>query len=201
MRTKKIGAGNHLFWEDEAATKIYYITSGRVKIRTSSENGKDFLLSIKEAGGLIGEFSCNEDLHYSYRAEVVEDAEIGVIYIQDLKKLMYQFGSFAVEFMSWIGFTQRIMQNKLYDFLFYDKAGALASTLIKLTTTYGVKCKDGILISIDLTNKDLGDFIGTARESVNRLLNAWKREGILDVINKQIFIRNIDELYTICDCN
>ncbi|MFS0862893.1 Crp/Fnr family transcriptional regulator [Fredinandcohnia sp. 179-A 10B2 NHS] len=201
MKTKTMKAGTHLFWEGEEVEKMYYILSGRVKLRTSSENGKDFLLSIKDEGSLVGEFGgFNDEVYYSYRAEVSEDAEIGFIQLNDLKKLMYQFGNFAVEFMSWIGWTQRVMQNKLYDFLFFDKTGALASTLIKLTTTHGVKCADGILISVELTNKDLGDFIGTARESVNRILNAWKREGIVEMIDRKVVIRRLDRLYEICEC-
>lgn len=201
MRTIHVQAGNHLFWEGELVDKMYYIQSGRVKLRTSSESGKEFLLSIKEEGSLLGEIGgFNNDLHYSYRAEVSENAEIGVILLSDLKKLMYEFGNFAVEFMSWIGWSQRVTQNKLYDFLFYDKTGALASTIIKFTTTHGVKCAEGILISIELTNKDFGDFIGTSRESVNRVLNAWKREGVIEMIDRKIVIRRIDYLYDICDC-
>lgn len=202
MRIRKVTAGTHLFWDGEEAEKMYYIISGRVKLRASSESGKDFLLSIKEKGSLIGEFGgFTEKLYYNYRADVEEQTEIGIIHMSDLKKLLYQFGNFAVEFMSWIGWTQRIMQNKLYDFLFLDKQGALASTLIKLTTTHGVKCKDGILITIELTNKDLGDFIGTTRESVNRLLNSWKREGIVEMYDHKIVIHRMDRLYKISECS
>ncbi|WP_077620543.1 Crp/Fnr family transcriptional regulator [Bacillus sinesaloumensis] len=200
MHIRKVAAGTHLFWDGEEAEKMYYIISGRVKLRASSERGKDFLLSIKEKGSLIGEFGgFTGKLYYNYRADVEEETEIGIIHINDLKKLLYQFGNFAVEFMSWIGWTQRIMQNKLYDFLFFDKQGALASTLIKLTTTHGVKCKDGILIGIELTNKDLGDFIGTTRESVNRLLNGWKREGIVEMYDHKVVILQMERLYEICE--
>lgn len=200
MRPKKVSAGTHLFWEGEEVDKLYYIQSGRVKLRTSTESGKEFLLSIKEEGSLLGEFGANEELHYNYRAEVTKDAEVGIILINDLKKLMYQFGNFAVEFMSWLGSSHRATQTKLLDFLFYDKAGALASTLIRLTTAYGVKCAEGMLIAIELTNKEYADFIGTSRESVNRQLNAWKKEGIIDIVDKQVVIKRIEKLYSICEC-
>ena len=201
MNSKKLSVGQHLFWEGEQVDKMYYIQSGRVKLRTSTESGKEYLISIKEEGSLLGEFGgLNEDLHYDYRAEVTEEAEVGVIVLNDLKKLMYQFGNFAVEFMSWIGSNYRETQTKLNDLLFNDKTGALASTLIRLSTSYGVKCADGILITIELTNKEYGDYIGTSRESVNRLLNTWKREGIIDYIDRKIVIRNIDKLYDVCEC-
>ncbi|QOR66956.1 Crp/Fnr family transcriptional regulator [Cytobacillus suaedae] len=201
MRTKKVAAGHHLFWEGEQMDKLYYIQTGRVKLRTSTESGKEFLLSIKEEGSILGEFlGINDELYYDYRAEVTEDSEVGVILLKDLKKLMYEFGSFAVEFTSWLGWMHRATQSKLNDLLFNDKTGALASTLVRLATNHGVKCADGILITIELTNKEYGDYIGTSRESVNRILNSWKREGIIDYIDRKIVVCNIEKLYEICEC-
>jgi len=198
MRTKQVKAGNHLFWEGEKAEKMYFIHSGQVKLRTTTETGKEFLLSIQEEGSLLGEFANEQPLYFTYRAEVTEDAEVSVISVNELKKLLYQFGSFAVEFMSWLGWMNRVTQSKLYDVLFYDKSGALASTLLRLSNRYGVKCSDGIILTIELTNKEIADFIGSTRESVNRLLSAWRKEGIIEVINKQIVIRQVDELFAMC---
>jgi CRP/FNR family transcriptional regulator, cyclic AMP receptor protein len=198
--SKLVNVGTHLFWEGEKADKMYYIHSGQVKLRTSTESGKEFLLGIHNQGSLIGEFAGSDhSSHYSYRAEVTEKAEISVILISDLKKLLYQFGSFAVEFMNWLGYMNRMTQIKLYDVLFFDKSGALASTLLRLSNVYGVKCCDGILINIELTNKELADFIGSTRENVNRTLGAWKREGTIELVNKQIVILQLENLTARCD--
>ena len=152
MNSKQVNVGTHLFWEGENADKMYFVHSGQVKLRTSTESGKEFLLGIKSEGSLIGEFSgTDRPSHYNYRAEVTESAEISTILLSDLKKLLYQFGNFAVEFMNWLGWMNRVTQLKLYDVLFYDKSGALASTLLRLSNSYGVKCSDGILINIELT--------------------------------------------------
>lgn len=201
MYSKEVSAGSYLFLEGEKAEKMYFIHSGKVKLKMYSEGGKELMLSIKKENSLLGEFAgLDEDEHYNYVAKVIEDANVGIIPQKDLKKLLYQFGNFAVEFMSWVSWSHRMTQRKLYDVIFYDNAGALASTLIQLTASYGVKCKDGIIIGIELTNKEYADFIGTSRESVNRILNTWKKEGIIDFSNKQIVIRRFDKLSFICGC-
>src|SRR5690606_6086961 len=124
MKTKKVMAGSHLFWESDAADRMFYIHSGKVKLKMASESGTELLLSINREGSLLGEFGgTKEKLQYEYRAEVIEDAEVGIILESDLKKLMYQFGNFAVEFMSWISWSQRETQKKLYDCLIFGKAG------------------------------------------------------------------------------
>ncbi|MBD8070574.1 Crp/Fnr family transcriptional regulator [Bacillus sp. PS06] len=199
MRPKAVKAGSHLFWEGEATDKLYFINSGQIKLRTSTEAGKEFLLGIKEAGCLLGEFGGFEDqAYYRYRAEVTVDGEVSAVHLTDLKKLLYQFGSFAVEFMSYLGWMNQVTQMKLHDVLFYDKSGTLASTLLRMSQSYGVKCSDGILLNIELTNKEIADFIGSTRESVNRLLNTWRKEGIIDIISKQIVIIRPEKLYSMC---
>ncbi|MFC4323408.1 Crp/Fnr family transcriptional regulator [Litchfieldia salsa] len=200
MRPKVVKAGTHLFWEGEKAEKMYFINSGQIKLRTSTEAGKEFLLGIKEEGSLLGEFGgCDDQVFYTYRAEVTESGEVSSILVSDLKKLLYQFGNFAVEFMNWLGWMNRVTQTKLHDVLFYDKSGTLASTLLRMSHSYGVKCSDGILLNIELTNKEIADFIGSTRESVNRLLNSWRKAGFIDIIGKQIVIIRPEELYSLCD--
>ena len=52
--------------------------------------------------------------------------------------------------------------------------GALYSTLIRMTNSYGVLKENGILIDLPLTNQELANFCATSRESVNRMLNELK---------------------------
>lgn len=199
MYQKRVEAGSYLFMEGEKTGKLYYLRSGRVKIRKTTEEGRDLILSILQRGDLIGEFGEDSDEFY-YSAEVIESGEIGVIQLKDLVILLYRQGDFAVQFMKWIGLMQRIVQTKFRDLLLFGKPGALASTLIRLSNTYGVAGKDGILLNIKLTNFELADLIGTTRESVNRMLSGLKDEGTIGVVNGKIVIRRLSNLRQICNC-
>ncbi|WP_238403156.1 Crp/Fnr family transcriptional regulator [Paenibacillus mesophilus] len=200
MTMKTAAAGTRLFWEGEPAGKLYYIQSGRVKTKKTTEDGKDLILSVLGRGDLIGEFGAYGDTTHSYCAEVYEDAEIGVVQERDLEALLRRDGEFAVEFMKWIGLMNRIVQSKFRDLLLYGKPGALASTLIRMSNTYGTLDKDGIRIELKMTNSDMAELIGTTRESVNRMLSSLKEEGTISVSDNRIVIRRIDDLRRVCNC-
>ncbi|KIL36099.1 hypothetical protein SD71_08885 [Cohnella kolymensis] len=200
MYPKRAEAGSYLFWEGDPTGKLYYLRSGKVKLRKSTEDGKDFILSIIQAGDMLCEPEDGMRAVHSFSAEVVEDADIGVIQWKDLEILLYRNGEFAVRFLNWMALLHRVTESKFRDLLLYGKPGALASTLIRLANSYGIACADGIRISIKLNNTELADFIGTTRESVNRMLNALKDEGTIDIRKGRIIILNLNALRRICHC-
>lgn len=201
MNIRKIPKGSCLFWEGDDADKLYYIVSGQVKLLKSSEDGKDLILSFLQKGDLIAQFNGFNDAPYGYGAETVTNAELGVIMRKDLEELLVQGGDMALKFMYWLGLNNQIIESKLRDLLLYGKTGALASTLIRMSNSYGIPGIDGsIHIQLKLTNTELGEMIGCTRESVNRILGDWKNDGTLDIEHGKLIIRQIDNLREYCRC-
>ncbi|WP_409344664.1 Crp/Fnr family transcriptional regulator [Paenibacillus sp. MBLB4367] len=201
MLPKRVKAGSYLFWEGDDASRLYYIRSGRVKLRKTTEEGKDLILSLMQKGDLIGEMACGGMVAYGFSAEVIEDAEIGVLPWNELERLLAANGSLAFPFMNWLGHMNRVTQSKIRDLLLFGKQGALASTLIRLGNSFGVSTSEGIFIDIKLTNNELADMIGTARESVNRMLASLKDEGTIELRDGKIVIRRLENLRSICNCS
>lgn len=201
MIPMRIAAGGCLFWEGDKVENIYYIRSGRVKLRKSTADGKDYILSILQAGDLICEtINGNEMLHYSFTAEVTENTDIGVISRYALEALLQHNGDLALCLMNWMSLSNQVAQSKFRDLLLFGKPGALASTLIRLSNSYGIVEPHGIRIDMKLTHAELADFIGATRESVNRMLNDFKEQGILDFRYGKIIIRQLKALQQICQC-
>jgi len=201
MVTMKVPEGGFLFWEGDEAAHIYYIRSGRVKLRKSTEDGKEYIYTILQAGDLVCELSGGqEDLAYGYTAEVTDNAEVGVLSRTDLETLMRSDGELAYNFMNWIAYRHRVTQSKFRDLLLFGKPGALASTLIRLSHSFGVAEAYGIRIDLKLTHAELADFIGATRESVNRMLNEFKEKEILDFRYGKIVIRRMRALQDVCQC-
>ena len=200
MYPKKAEAGTYLFWEGDAADHLYYIRSGRVKLLKSTEDGKDMIMSIQQKGDLIMEMGGFSESHHHFNAEVLQDAEIGVIQRKDLEILLYRHGDFALEFMSWMSLMHRMTQSKFRDLLLYGKTGALASTLIRLCNSYGTATADGIRIDLKLTNSELADMIGATRESVNRMLGDMKSSGTLMMKQGYMVVKKLSDLKGTCNC-
>lgn len=201
MQTRKIAKGSYLFWESEDADKLYYIISGQVKLLKSTEDGKDLILSVMQKGDLIAQFNGLASAQYGFSAETMNNAQVGVILRKDLEELLINRGDIALQFMYWSGLNNQIIESKLRDLLLHGKPGALASTLIRMSNTYGIPAVDGsIHIHLKLTNAELGEMIGCTRESVNRMLGDWRNEGTIDIEDGKLIIRQIEKLREICKC-
>lgn len=82
----------------------------------------------------------------------------------------------------------------------HGKKGALYSTLIRITNSYGKNTKQGILIELPLTNQELANFCGTSREVVNRLLSDLRKAGIISIDKGSITIHDLDYIKNEIDC-
>lgn len=200
MYEYKVSSGSHVFWEGDPADKLHYIKKGRVKVTKSNSEGKEFVLYLFQEGDFLGQFDPYHDSKQGFNAKAIEDCVIGVIQKSDLEIVLWQHGDLAIEFMKWMGLMHRLTQTKFRDLMLYGKQGALCSTLIRLANSYGKPYEDSILISEKLTHSELADYIGAARESVNRMLSDLKKAGVLTFKNGYIIIKNADYLRNICHC-
>ena len=88
----------------------------------------------------------------------------------------------------------RKTQTKFRDLVLNGKRGALFSTLIRMSNSYGIQKDNGILIDLPLTNQELANFCGTSRESTNRILSELKKNKIISVKKGKILIWDLQYL-------
>lgn len=200
MYEQKIQPGAYLFWEGDVADKLYYIKSGRVKVTKSTDEGKELLLYMFQDGDMLGQIDPYEQSRHAFTAEAIEECVVGVVQQQDLEVLIWQHGELAIEFMKWIGLMHRLTQTKFRDMMMYGKPGALCSTLIRLSNSFGKKEGDAIKITKKLTHSELSDMIGATRESVNRMFGDLKKKDALEMKGGYILIKDIEQLKQICHC-
>lgn len=200
MHTKKYSAGAYMFWEGDDANAVYWVLKGRIKLRKSTFDGKDLLLSILQPDDMIADIDAWDTTH-RYSAEAIDQVEVGIIPRLQLEMLMCKHGDLAYRYAMWMGLIQRKTESKLRDLLMGGKNGALASTLIRLCNSFGEKQADQIHIDIKLTNNELAELVGTTREGVNRLLATMKKDGILCSEGAgYITVKNIDALKDMAGC-
>ena len=201
MKERVVPEGSHLFWEGDFSDKLYYIKHGRIKLTKSTNEGKELVLYIYQAGDMLGQNDPFFNAKHTFTAEAIEDTEIGVMEQKDLEMLICQYCDFTIDFMKWMGIHHRITQSKFRDLMLYGKPGALSSTLIRLGNTYGEPMEDGsILINKKITHTDLSNMIGATRESVNRMISDLRKKSIVDYAGSLIVIKKLSALQEICHC-
>lgn len=189
--------GSYLFFEGDRADEFYFIQKGKVKLQKTTSDGREIIYAIINEGDLIGEYYGEIDGSYSYGAVALEKVEALVISAGSLEDLMRESGEFAIEFSRWIGRKQYLYQKRCRDLQLYGKKEALASTLLELDASFGIPCPEGRKLSVRLTNTEIGALIGLTRESVNRFLNSWKHEEVIDFQDNHIVIKNLRHLQTL----
>jgi CRP-like cAMP-binding protein len=198
---KKIEKGTFLFQEGSAAHELYIVQSGIIQISKIIPDGRELTLRMCSSGDFIGELDLfSPAAKYLLSARVAESGEVAVIMKDVLEDKLASNNELSLEFMKWMSQQYRKTQTKFRDLVLHGKKGALYSTLIRITNSYGKKTNQGIRIELPLTNQELANFCGTSREVVNRLLSDLRKAGIISIDKGSITIHDLDYLKNEIDC-
>lgn len=199
--TKKIEKGSFLYQEGMTANELFLVQSGLIQVSKIVPDGRELTLRMCGEGDLIGELTlfCPSP-KYMLNAKVVESGVVAIIYKEELEEKLQQDHSLALELMKWISLQYRKSQTKFRDLVLHGKKGALYSTLIRLTNSYGMETEKGIMINTPLTNQELANFCGTSREVVNRMLAELRKNEVLSTEKGFITIHDLAYLKHSIDC-
>ncbi|MGG2028296.1 Crp/Fnr family transcriptional regulator [Gottfriedia sp. S16(2024)] len=201
--TRSVNKDTFLFQEGEDATELYLIKSGMIQISKLTLNGDELNLRICKKDDLIGELTLfSENANYMLSAYALEESEVQVIPKDILEKKLINHAPLTFEFMKWISTHLRKNQSKIRDLVLSGKKGALYSTLIRISNSYGEIIENGILLNIHLTNQELAKFCAATRESVNRMLSDLRKKDVISYSpDGKIIIKDLQFLKNEIGCD
>lgn len=198
---KTFAKDRYLFRESEQIEHLFFIVKGKVQLSKMNSDGRELTLRICGQNQLLGEvYLYADDATYMLDAKVKEDVECYLYPIHELEAEFNQNPKLAAAFMKWMCLNQRKTQTRFRDLLLHGKKGALYSTLIRLSNSYGIQKSEGLLIDVSLTNQDLANFCGMAREVANRMLSELKKQEVISVCDGKILIRDLTYLKNEIQC-
>jgi CRP/FNR family transcriptional regulator, cyclic AMP receptor protein len=175
----------------DPADWLFAIAHGRVKLcRIEESTGREAVIDILSAGSLFGESAL-----YSTRG-VRENCAIAY---EQTRLLRIPIGAFQLgmaEDQRLHNYTFRLMgqrlenaERRLADFALNAIPARLERLLAEFSERYGVKEDGGVLIDIPLPHREIASIVGSTRESVTVRLNAMRREGTIDFVNRKILVK------------
>ncbi|MEW6698318.1 MAG: Crp/Fnr family transcriptional regulator [Bacillota bacterium] len=186
--------GRFIFMEGEPGEALFILKSGLIKLTKRLEDGREHILHFVNPGEVFAEVVLFDGGDYPATSEVQEDSVVGVLRNQDIERLISQNPSMAIGMLHIMSRRLRTAQEKVMNLALHDTARRLAFTLIKMAEEHGVKKPKGILINFNLTNQELANLTGSSRETINRMLNSFKRAGAIDVDRQQIMVVDKNKL-------
>src|SRR5207245_1425955 len=80
-------------------------------------------------------------------------------------------------------------ERRLADFALNAIPARLDRLLAEFSARYGVSEPEGVLIDIPFAHREIASIVGSTRESVTVRLNAMRREGTIEFVNRRILIK------------
>ncbi|OEJ99782.1 Crp/Fnr family transcriptional regulator [Roseivirga misakiensis] len=186
--------GQNLFYEGTRPMGIFCINVGKVKVYKMGSNGKEQILFIAQPGDFLGYRSLLSEEFYGASATVIEQAAICFIPKSDFLSILNTNPAFFQKLMKAVCHELGVMETKLAELSQKSVRERLAATILMLKETYGMEGEDSDLIDIALSREDLANIVGTATETVIRLLSEFKSDGLIGLVGKKIKVVDTEKL-------
>jgi CRP-like cAMP-binding protein len=175
--SKKFPARRQIFHKGDQGTEAYAIVSGRLKVVTESSDGKEAILSIMEPGEVFGEVAMLCGGRRSATVQTLERSELLVLHRRDLLAVFDKHPAIAVSCLAALAERLVRITETMEDVMFRGLPSRLARRLLALADAYGEEQGDDVRIDLRLSQSELAGMVGTSRESVNKQIKTWEREG------------------------
>lgn len=190
VEIKTLERHSTIFAAGQQPKGVYFLETGKVKIYALGNEGKQQIIHIAGPGELIGYRAMFSGEKYKVYAETLEACQIGFLSQEDfvglmdknlnlrdavLRELAKELGERAV-------FVTHLAQQTVRH--------RLASSLLALAELYGDE-------PINLTREDLANYVGTATESLIRLLKEFREEGLIEVQTRKLTVKQRTKLEAI----
>lgn len=179
-----------LFLEGSFPRGVFCINQGKIKVFKRGDEGKEQIIHIAKEGEMVGFRAMFSGDPYNVAAETLEESNICFIAKDDFLNMMDTnitlrngiIKELSKELSDRASFITNMAQKSVRE--------RLAFSLILLKTVYQPE-------PINLSREDMANFVGTATETLIRLLKDFKEEGIIEVHTRKLTILNMDRLIAI----
>ena len=171
--------------------KVYLVSKGKVKVVYYTEEGNEIIKAILTKGELFGEKALLGDHVQNEQAIALTDnTQLCPLSLDKMYELMRDNGRFSLEISKIISFRLKKTERRLERLLFKDAKTRLLEFIQDLMDEQSEPRQDFLKINHFYTQNDISNLIGTTRETVTKLFNQFKQEGILEYSRKTITIYN-----------
>jgi CRP/FNR family transcriptional regulator len=194
VTTRRLGKHQTIFREGDPGQTFYLILSGSVAIYRNAPDGRETILSILKERDFFGEMSIFDTAVRAASVRTLTEVEIGVIERDDFLALIDR--SPRIGRLLVIALSERLRAaNKLISATTsQDIRSRLASLLLNLAANFGEPAQAGTRITLRLTNQEMANMIGTTRETVNRTLNRFWDERLIDMRTAHVVVVEFEKL-------
>jgi len=205
----KISKGQVLFKEGDPGDRLFVVVEGKLKLGTTSYDGRENLLSILGPGDMFGELSLFDPGPRTATATAVVDSKLLALANDQVIGWVTEHPSVSLQLLKRLSQRLRRANDVLSDLVFADVPGRVAKAIIELGERFGTKVAkaiielgerfgtkkdDGLHVNHELTQEELAQLVGASRETVNKALADFASRGWVRLEPRAVIVLDYERL-------
>jgi CRP/FNR family cyclic AMP-dependent transcriptional regulator len=194
LREKRYSKGEVIFHQGDVGTALFIVRRGEVAIRLSSSEGREVILSLLGRSESFGELALLDGEPRSTDAVAREETYLLSLHQEDFRRYLSERPQVAMGLLAVLSRMVRRVTQLVHDSAFLDARARLARVLLDRARTQGQSSPEGKILIPKLTQAELANLCGVTRESANKWLRFYVREGLLSYEGGQITLLDPERL-------
>ena len=188
MRPRPYAKDEVIYLRGDAGTAFYVIATGKVKITLTSPDGKELILRRLAAGGFHGELALLDDEPRSADAVATESSVLLVLQRDAFRQFLADHPGWLPNLLGTVSQYCAATPELIQDATFLDARARLARILLELAGATGRRgtAPPGAVIPDRMKQGELASLVGATRESVNKWLGSFEKQGLIRYDKGQI---------------
>lgn len=184
-----------IYFSDDPSDHIYLVKSGRIKIGSYSNEGKEIIKAILQPGEIFGELALvGEGTRGDFAQALDKEVEVCPLTLNDMGELMKRNQSLSLQITQLIGFRLLKAERRIESLVFKDSRTRIIDYLCDLGQEKGEKVGFEVLVKTFFTHQDIANLTATSRQTVTTVLNELRDSNLINFDRKRLLIRDLDAL-------
>lgn len=196
-RTRMSGAikDQQIFFADQPSNAIYFLKQGRVKIATTSEEGKEIVKAVLFPGEVFGELAiAGEEKRHDRAVALDDDVIVCSMDLADAQMMLSRDPRLHMAFTRLIGQRMIGLERRLENLVFKDSRSRIIGLLREMAEQHGRSVGTEVLLDHSLTHQDIADLTATARQTVTTVLSELQKQDQVHMERGRLLIRDLSRL-------
>lgn len=181
-----------IYVEDEEPSYLYFVAKGQVKTYKRVKDGRELSSTLYSEGDFFGYESICSSAPYTENAATLIDTELILITKADFLEYLLNHQEIANAFIGMLSGSVQQREEQMLRLAYFSVRKRVAEALIQVAVKFGEPGSDTCILKI--SRDDLASLVGTASETISRMLADFKEEKLIDKNGNAIQILSIEKL-------
>jgi CRP-like cAMP-binding protein len=191
-RTQRLRAGTVLFNEGDVSNRVALVMTGRLKISSYAEDGRETVLGFRDPGDVLGEFAAIDGDPHLATVTAIEPTEVAVVPADRFLAELEARPELTLALLRSVIGRLRDADRKRIEFGALDVVARVARRLVELAESHGETSPGGV--SVTITQAELAGWASCSREAVNKSLHRLRERGLVALGRGHVTVVDLEGL-------